>query len=102
MVEADGVFAVGLTRVHDDGDFHVGAVGVEAAVLDFALFFPAPGALSGDAESGVIEHPEHASAGFELLGAGVADLLQVGHVLDAEDGGDGVELTETGEVGGVA
>lgn len=102
VVETDGALALFLPGVHEDGDLHFGTVGVESAVLDLAVVFPAPGGLAGDAEGGMIEDPQHAAAGLEDAGAGAADFVQMGHVLDAEDGGDGIEFAESIETGGVA
>ena len=101
-VEGDGVLALFLARVHDDGDAEGAGVGVEAAVLDFAFFIEAPGGLAGDAEAGVIEGPEEASARAEDGGCGGGGFGEVLDVLEAEDGGGGVEGAEVVEGGGVA
>ena len=101
-MEGDGVFALLLARVHDDGDTEGAGVGVEAAVLDFAFFIEAPGGLAGDTEAGVIEGPEEASARAEDGGGGGGGFREVFDVLEAEDGGGGVEGTEVVEGGGVA
>lgn len=101
-VEGDGVFALHLARVHDDGDAEGAGVGVESAVLDFAFFIEAPGGLAGDAEAGVIEGPEEASARAEDGGGGGGGFGEVFDVLKAEDGRSRVEGAEVVEGGGVA
>jgi hypothetical protein len=101
-VEGHGVLAFLLSGVHDDGDAKGGGVGVEAAELDFAFFVEAPGGLAGDAEAGVIQGPEEAATRAKDGGGGGGGLREVLDVLQAENGGGGVEGAEVVESGGVA
>jgi hypothetical protein len=69
-VEGNGLLTLLLSGVHDDGDAEGAGVGVEAAVLDFALLIEAPGSLAGDAEAGMIEGPEKTAARMQDAGGG--------------------------------
>ncbi len=101
-VEGEGALAVLLPGVHDDGDGERRTVVIDPAELDFTVFVKAPCGLAGDAEAGVIHDPEHAAAGLEYAVSGAGDGGQVLHVLNAKDGGDGVEGTEPVQAGGIA
>lgn len=101
-MKGDGVFALFLARVHDDGDAEWAGVGVESAVLDFALFIEAPCGLTWNAEARVIEGPKEASAGSENRCGGGCCFGQVFDVLKAQDGGGGLEGSKVMECGGIA
>ena len=90
-----------LPWVHDDGDAQRTGVGIQTAILDFPFFIETPGGLPGNAKAGMIQRPKKTSAGSENGSRGGGDGREVLDVLQAENGGSGVERAESVESSGI-
>jgi len=101
MVEGPSLFGGALpARLCLDGDFELGHIPFDPAILQFFLFIDAPARLTGDAKAGVVEDEDKGGLGAEMGVSCLEKGERVLDVLDRENAG-GVGKFFIGEIEGM-